>query len=76
MSYSDYHDDDEDEEALDSADSLDADDEPRTVSESGTTTAGSESNDFLLTDVTQIYFNEIGHNALLTRKKKRNSRAS
>src|SRR5690349_24215152 len=68
MSYPDYNDDDEDEEAPDSADSLDADDESFTISERPATASGRDSNDFLLTDVTQIYFNEIGHNALLTPK--------
>lgn len=37
------------------------------VSEVAPSSGGSETaNDFLLTDVTQIYFNEIGHNALLS----------
>jgi len=37
------------------------------VSEVALSSGGSETaNDFLLTDVTQIYFNEIGHNALLS----------
>jgi RNA polymerase nonessential primary-like sigma factor len=68
MSYPNYNDDDEDEEALDAADSPDADDESPAISECGTIAASSDSSDFLLTDVTQIYFNEIGHNALLTPK--------
>ncbi|MBN9126296.1 MAG: hypothetical protein J0I90_01730, partial [Nitrosospira sp.] len=68
MSYSDDNGDDEDEEALDSVDSPETDDESAAISESGVTVAGSDSSDFLLTDVTQIYFNEIGHNALLTPK--------
>lgn len=37
------------------------------VSDAAPTSMGNETlNDFLLTDVTQIYFNEIGHNALLS----------
>lgn len=37
------------------------------VSDAAPTSVGNEMlNDFLLTDVTQIYFNEIGHNALLS----------
>ena len=37
------------------------------VSDAAPTSVGNETlNDFLLTDVTQIYFNEIGHNALLS----------
>ncbi|MEO7321003.1 MAG: RNA polymerase sigma factor RpoS [Nitrosospira sp.] len=39
------------------------------VSDAAPTSGGNETlNDFLLTDVTQIYFNEIGHNALLSAK--------
>ncbi len=39
------------------------------VSDAASTSVRNETaNDFLLTDVTQIYFNEIGHNALLTAK--------
>lgn len=37
------------------------------VSDAAPTSVGNETlNDFLLADVTQIYFNEIGHNALLS----------
>ncbi|MEP6606992.1 MAG: RNA polymerase sigma factor RpoS [Nitrosospira sp.] len=37
------------------------------ISDAAPTSGGNETlNDFLLTDVTQIYFNEIGHNALLS----------
>jgi RNA polymerase nonessential primary-like sigma factor len=55
----------DEEELFEKEDSLEPDDEaPDTPSGAITDT----SNDFLLTDVTQIYFNEIGHNALLTAK--------
>jgi RNA polymerase nonessential primary-like sigma factor len=56
----------DEEESFDKTDPVDADvtlelsDAPYSVAE--------PSGDFLLTDVTQIYFNEIGHNALLSAK--------
>ncbi|HEU4855200.1 MAG TPA: sigma-70 factor domain-containing protein, partial [Nitrosospira sp.] len=55
----------DEEELFEKEDSLEQDDE---VADSPSSAVTDTSNDFLLTDVTQIYFNEIGHNALLTAK--------
>jgi RNA polymerase nonessential primary-like sigma factor len=58
-----YRDDDESLET----ESADRDDVSPEVSEETPPKVGNETlSDFLLTDVTQIYFNEIGHNALLS----------
>ncbi|MGH8761824.1 MAG: RNA polymerase sigma factor RpoS [Nitrosospira sp.] len=58
-----YRDDDEPPEM----ESADRDDVSPEVSEDTPPKVGNETlSDFLLTDVTQIYFNEIGHNALLS----------
>jgi RNA polymerase nonessential primary-like sigma factor len=57
----------DDEESFDKTEMLDPE---RTLEVSGAPSSVSAEppSDFLLTDVTQIYFNEIGHNALLTAK--------
>lgn len=55
----------DEEELFEKEDSLEQDDE---IAETASSAVTDKSNDFLLTDVTQIYFNEIGHNALLTAK--------
>ena len=55
----------DEEELFEKEDSLEQDDEVADMSSGAVTDTSS---DFLLTDVTQIYFNEIGHNALLTAK--------
>lgn len=57
----------DEEELFEKDDSLDSD-ETLEVSEAPSSVAAEPPSDFLLTDVTQIYFNEIGHNALLTAK--------
>lgn len=63
MSHHAYPDDDEPLET----DSTEPDAASCKVSDEAPTSVGNETlNDFLLTDVTQIYFNEIGHNALLS----------
>lgn len=60
-----YRDDDEPLEM----ESTDRDDVSPEVSDDTPPKVGNETlSDFLLTDVTQIYFNEIGHNALLSAK--------
>ncbi|MBA2660226.1 MAG: RNA polymerase sigma factor RpoS [Nitrosospira sp.] len=65
MSHRAYPDDDE----LLETDPTDPDAASCKVSDAAPTSGGNETlNDFLLTDVTQIYFNEIGHNALLSAK--------
>jgi RNA polymerase nonessential primary-like sigma factor len=57
----------DDEESFDKIDPVDADDTLET-SDAPYSGSAEPSGDFLLTDVTQIYFNEIGHNALLSAK--------
>jgi RNA polymerase nonessential primary-like sigma factor len=57
----------DEEELFEKDDSLDSD-ETLEVSEAPSSVTAEPPSDFLLTDVTQIYFNEIGHNALLTAK--------
>ena len=57
----------DDEESFDKIDPVDADDTLE-VSDAPCSGGAEPSGDFLLTDVTQIYFNEIGHNALLSAK--------
>jgi RNA polymerase nonessential primary-like sigma factor len=56
----------DEEECFDKTDPLDP--ESIEVAEAPSSVSAEPSSDFLLTDVTQIYFNEIGHNALLTAK--------
>ena len=57
----------EDEESFDKTEPLDPD-EALDVSDAPSSVAAEQASDFLLTDVTQLYFNEIGNNALLTPK--------
>ncbi|SFN90385.1 RNA polymerase sigma factor RpoS [Nitrosospira briensis] len=57
----------DDEECFDKTDPSDPDNALE-VAEAPPSVSTEPSSDFLLTDVTQIYFNEIGHNALLTAK--------
>jgi RNA polymerase nonessential primary-like sigma factor len=57
----------EDEESYDKTEPLDPDDALDVV-ETRASVGTEPSGDFLLTDVTQLYFNEIGNNALLTPK--------
>ncbi|SDA20796.1 RNA polymerase, sigma 38 subunit, RpoS [Nitrosospira sp. Nsp11] len=56
-----------DEESYDKTDVADPDDALE-ISEAPSSAAAEPPSDFLLTDVTQIYFNDIGHNALLSAK--------
>lgn len=56
-----------DEESYDKIDVADPDDALE-ISEAPSSAAAEPPSDFLLTDVTQIYFNDIGHNALLSAK--------
>lgn len=56
-----------DEESYDKIDVADPDDALE-ISETPSSAAAEPPSDFLLTDVTQIYFNDIGHNALLSAK--------
>ena len=55
-------------EPFDQTDSTGPEDEAVESAEAAPEGAAEPTNDFLLTDVTQIYFNEIGQNALLTAK--------
>jgi RNA polymerase nonessential primary-like sigma factor len=57
----------DEEESYDKAEPLDPDD-TLDVAEAASSAATEHAGDFLLTDVTQLYFNEIGNNALLTPK--------
>ena len=57
----------DDEESFDKTDPLDPD-EAHESPEALVNAVAEVPVDFLLTDVTQIYFNEIGQNALLTAK--------
>jgi RNA polymerase nonessential primary-like sigma factor len=57
----------DEEECFDKTDPLDPE-SALEVAEAPSSVSAEPSSDFLLTDVTQIYFNEIGHNALLTAK--------
>lgn len=57
----------DDEESFDKMDPADPDDAPE-ISEAPSSAGVEPPSDFLLTDVTQIYFNDIGHNALLSAK--------
>ncbi|SFH16211.1 RNA polymerase, sigma 38 subunit, RpoS [Nitrosospira sp. Nsp14] len=57
----------EDEESYDKTEPLDPDDALDVV-EAPASVSTEPAGDFLLTDVTQLYFNEIGNNALLTPK--------
>jgi RNA polymerase nonessential primary-like sigma factor len=57
----------EDEESYDKTEPLDPDDALDVV-EAPASVSSEPAGDFLLTDVTQLYFNEIGNNALLTPK--------
>ncbi len=57
----------EDEESYDKTEPLDPDDALDVV-EAPASVGTEPASDFLLTDVTQLYFNEIGNNALLTPK--------
>jgi RNA polymerase nonessential primary-like sigma factor len=56
-----------DEESYDKIDVADPDDALE-ISEAPSSAGAEPPSDFLLTDVTQIYFNDIGHNALLSAK--------
>ncbi|SEL18320.1 RNA polymerase sigma factor RpoS [Nitrosovibrio tenuis] len=57
-----------DEEPFDQTDPMDPDDLPPEVAEAAPAAGVEPQSDYLLTDVTQIYFNEIGQNCLLTAK--------
>ena len=57
----------DDEESFDKTEPMDPDEAPD-VLEAPASAATEHPGDFLLTDVTQLYFNEIGNNALLTPK--------
>ncbi|BCT66905.1 RNA polymerase sigma factor RpoS [Nitrosospira sp. NRS527] len=57
----------DDEESFDKMDPVDPDDILE-ISEAPASASAEPPSDFLLTDVTQIYFNDIGHNALLSAK--------
>lgn len=57
----------DEEELFEKEDSLDSD-EGLEASDTPSRPIADAPSDFLLTDVTQIYFNEIGHNALLSAK--------
>ena len=57
----------DEEESYDKTEPLDPDD-TLDVAEAPSSAATGHGGDFLLTDVTQLYFNEIGNNALLTPK--------
>ncbi|SCX37674.1 RNA polymerase, sigma 38 subunit, RpoS [Nitrosospira sp. Nsp1] len=57
----------DDEESFDKMDPVDPDDILE-ISEAPASANAEPPSDFLLTDVTQIYFNDIGHNALLSAK--------
>ncbi len=57
----------DDEESFDRIDPVDPDDVLE-ISEAPSSAGAEPPSDFLLTDVTQIYFNDIGHNALLSAK--------
>jgi RNA polymerase nonessential primary-like sigma factor len=57
----------DDEESFDKMDPADPDDALE-ISEAPSSAGAEPPSDFLLTDVTQIYFNDIGHNALLSAK--------
>jgi RNA polymerase nonessential primary-like sigma factor len=57
-----------DEEPFEQSDSLDPEDVPLETVEAAPEGAAEVPNEYLLTDVTQIYFNEIGQNSLLTAK--------
>jgi RNA polymerase nonessential primary-like sigma factor len=57
-----------DEEPFEQSDPLDPEDVPPETVEAAPEGAAEVPNEYLLTDVTQIYFNEIGQNSLLTAK--------
>jgi RNA polymerase nonessential primary-like sigma factor len=57
----------DDEESYDKIDPADPDDAIE-IAEAPSSAGAEPPSDFLLTDVTQIYFNDIGHNALLSAK--------
>jgi len=65
MSQLNYHSDDE---PFDQTDPIDPEDVAPEAAEAAPDAATEIHNDYLLTDVTQIYFNEIGQNSLLTAK--------
>jgi RNA polymerase nonessential primary-like sigma factor len=57
-----------DEDSFDQTEPLDPDDIPPEAAEVAPNAGAEPQSDYMLTDVTQIYFNEIGQNCLLTAK--------